>query len=90
MQELQKSQKAMLNSFAMVSPHDFDENSCKDWAIGSFKQFGDRPWEILGAKIHQGERLYLVDWKIRPDGFKPVKCFINEDELREADPLLLI
>jgi len=33
--------------------------------------------------------MYLVDWKIRPDGFKPVRSYVPEEDIEEADPKLL-
>jgi|LauGreDrversion4_2_1035121.scaffolds.fasta_scaffold787705_2 hypothetical protein len=69
----------------------------KEWAIGSFRRYGDKPFQVLGMKYLPKEndeqpnpRAFLVTWKIRRDGFKPVSCYINEEELKEADPLLLI
>ncbi len=80
-------------------------NRVKDWAVGSFYKYQDRPYQIFGVQKTANpnlenlemnsqqkfsQRVYLIDWKIRPDGFKPLKCFITEDELLEADQDMLI
>ena len=57
----------------------------KDWAIGSFWKYGDQPFRIVTKK----DGKYLVEWKIRKDGFLPVRCWIEENELMQAAPDML-
>ncbi len=40
--------------------------------------------------MQANERMYLIEWKIRPDGFKPISSYINEKEIEEADKQLMI
>ena len=52
---------------------------------------GDRPFQIQGVRESPGDqRLYLVDWKIRRDGFKPIRCYVPESEIEQADKDMLI
>ncbi len=66
-----------------------DLKSIKDWALGSYWKYGDRPFCIHDVRVVREselpERFYLVEWKIRRDGFKPVRTFISEREMIEAD-----
>ena len=97
LQEMQESQKALFMTSAYYKASDKAEENhgLREWAIGSFDEYGDQPFQVLGVKVVTEEdsmapvKLYLVDWKIRNDGFKPVRSYICEDELTEADPRLL-
>ena len=46
---------------------------------------------ILAArKSCEGKKEFLVEWKMRKDGFKPLTCFVEEDEMRSANPIMII
>ncbi|KEJ82691.1 Chromo domain containing protein [Oxytricha trifallax] len=95
---------------------DLEEQGIKDWALGSFWKYQDKPFRIQGVqqaklqqnKAHQivknqgdidmeyqeiingSDRWYLIEWKMRKDGFKPCSCYISEKEIEEADSLMLM
>ena len=92
--DINEGQKALFMS-SMLPPtsQNLPEigSNIKEWAVGSFMKYDDRPFQIQGVRESPGDqRLYLVDWKIRGDGFKPIRCYVPESEIEQADKDMLI
>ena len=51
---------------------------------------GDIPEKVIGAKMSNGAIMVTLEWKLRPDGTKPLESIFTNEVVKDKFPRLLV